>query len=69
MFPEQMAAERKEKAELDERERKAREAAAVTPKPDFIGPRNTFYLRFVWGLEPFWFQSVHLNDRFVPEIV
>jgi hypothetical protein len=27
-----------------------------------IGSRNRFYLRFAWGLEPFWFQSVHLND-------
>ena len=31
--------------------------------------RDRFYLRFAWGLEPFWFQSVHLNDSFVPEIV
>jgi hypothetical protein len=33
-----------------------------------IGSRNRCHLRFVWGVEPFWFQSVHLNVC-VPQIV
>ena len=29
---------------------------------NLIGSRNRLHLRFAWGLEPFLFQSVHLND-------
>ena len=36
---------------------------------DFIRSRNKFYLRFACGMEPFWFQYVHLHDGFVTEIV
>jgi hypothetical protein len=35
-----------------------------TTRTVLIGSRNRFYLRFAWGLEPFGFQSVHLNDLF-----
>ena len=45
------------------------EAEVSRAQTNLIGSRNRFYLRFAWGLEPFWLKSVHLNDLFVPEIV
>jgi len=38
------------------------DSAIASPSSKLVGSRNTFYLRIAWGLEPFWFQSVHPND-------